>query len=824
MTATAHCVPDPGAPTPGELAASREWTDLCLPAATDATPPPTPGLRVLYASHKTVLRANAWGEPIRLGERTFEHGIYVDASHRLRVTLDHPAARFRASVGIDNNADARRGATMGHGSSTFHVLVGGTEAFATGVVTLANSPTEVDAPLDGATEFELHVGDAGDRAWDQSDWADARVVYEDGTEAYLDSFGLEKQLARQMPFSFTYGGKPSAQLLPTWERTVSERPLDGTRTLRTIAYKDPATGLTCQVQATLFADFPAADWVLTFTNEGRADTPILDDVQALDCAWPVGDDEPVTLRRSLGGEATPTAFQPIVEQVTPGGTVAFAPSGGRSSNGTLPFYRLEWPGGGACFAVGWSGQWHADVQRQGQLRVRTGMEQVHTVLRPGESIRSPRVLMVLWRGDDWQRAHNIYRRLAFAHYMPRVGGQLVYPIIAHPSSYDELRNSNEQNQMDILRATAEAGFEGYWLDAYWFEGYFPEGVGNWTIPIEETVRKKDYPHGIRPLSDAAHAAGLKFILWFEPERVAPGTRIGVEHPEWVLRVNNGPGGLLNLGDPAARKWMTDYLCRCIEAYDLDVLRIDFNIDPLPFWRAADTPDRQGIAEIRYNLGLYEMWDEILYRFPKLWIDNCASGGRRIDLETNRRSLPMWRSDYNDNNVMRGDSIADQGMTIGLSQFMPLNAGPAWRSDPYTWRSSSVGGPIPYWDPRPTDYSRDECKQAVAESGALRPYFQGDLWLLTDNSVDPKAWAAYQYNRPVEGDGFACFFRRQDSPYPAFEAALRGLAPEQRYDVQFCPGYAPARTAAMTGAELQALRVDLPRRGTSLVVRYKAVGQ
>ena len=83
-----------------------------------------------------------------------------------------------------------------------------------------------------------------------------------------------------------------------------------------------------------------------------------------------------------------------------------------------------------------------------------------------------------------------------------------------------------------------------------------------------------------------HKAGMQFVLWFEPERVTPISRIAKEHPEWVLHA--GPGdGLLNLGNPAARKWLTDYLSKCFRDWGVDVFRNDFNIDPLRFWRAAD---------------------------------------------------------------------------------------------------------------------------------------------------------------------------------------------------------------------------------------------
>ena len=59
------------------------------------------------------------------------------------------------------------------------------------------------------------------------------------------------------------------------------------------------------------------------------------------------------------------------------------------------------------------------------------------------------------------------------------------------------------------------------------EGLWPSGRGSW-------VNNKDFAGGLRPLGEAAHQKGLKFLLWFDPEGVIPGSVIAKEHPEWVL--------------------------------------------------------------------------------------------------------------------------------------------------------------------------------------------------------------------------------------------------------------------------------------------------
>jgi alpha-galactosidase len=645
-------------------------------------------------------------------------------------------------------------------------------------------------------------------------WFPATDVFAAGEETGFHA------IAGKVPFSFVYGGRHSSEILPAWRRTVVDQPLDASRSLRRIVYHDPATGLECEVALTLFQDSPALDWVLSFRQTGTNASLLLEQAQTLDAVFRIPSNQPVRLRRSKGSSCAADDFQPVVQEVAVGQAVAFGPVGGRSSDGELPFYRVQWADGGLCVAVGWSGQWKASVKREGDLRMKAGLDHLRARLHPGEGIRLPRVCLVYWSGEDYQRGHNLYRRLALRHFAPKINGRVAFPIIAHNSAYDELHNANETNQFDIIQAARAAGLEGFWLDAYWFEGYFPAGVGNWSIPVSRTVRARGFPHGLEPLAHRCRDLGLKFVLWFEPERVAPGTRLDREFPQWVLRVPNDSDGLWNLGNPEARQWMTDYLGQCIQAYQLDVLRIDFNIRPLPIWRAADTPGREGLTEVKYVSGLYQMWDELLQRFPRLVIDNCASGGRRIDLETNRRSVVMWRSDHNDNNTVRGDPLADQGMTMGLTLFAPLNAGPVWRSGPYWWRCASVGGPVPYWDLRRSTDSREQCRLAVRESQELRPYALGDFWLLTENSLARDQWAAWQFHRPEHDDGCALFFRRDNCPSPAFEPSLRGIRRDVTYQVSFHAGYREERTEVMSGAQLAQVRIEIPERQKSLLLRYQ----
>lgn len=124
--------------------------------------------------------------------------------------------------------------------------------------------------------------------------------------------------------------------------------------------------------------------------------------------------------------------------------------------------------------------------------------------------------------------------------------------------------------------------------------------------------------------------------------------------------------------------MTKYLIAVIKEYGIDCLRIGYNISPDVYWRHldADDPDRVGMAEIRYVEGLYKMWDDLLQTYPHRFIDNCASGGMRIDLETSARSIPLWRTDATIDPVARLDfnqaALHNQVMTAGLSRYVPFS--------------------------------------------------------------------------------------------------------------------------------------------------------
>jgi alpha-galactosidase len=632
--------------------------------------------------------------------------------------------------------------------------------------------------------------------------------------------------SQTLPFSFVYGGKDSSAIIGSWKKRVEDRVIDAARRVRTLTITDPATNLQISAVCTIYTDSPGVDWTLAFTNNGTTDTPIIERLKAVDVAITPGAGTSPVLHRLRGSMCTPDDWMPFDQALTPGAAYEFGAQNGRSSADS-PFFNVQYGEGGVITAVGWSGQWRGIVEASsaGALRIAAYQQNLHTVLHAGESLRSLRVMQLYWLGDDPYRAYNLFRRTMLGHIAPRINGVVIVPPIAHMStSFYELNDSTEANVMSHLNAAKGLGFEVFWLDAYWTKKGFPEGMGNYGFPISMAEPADRFPNGLKPIGDAAHDAGMGFLVWFEPERVAQGTYLAMDHPDWVI--GGSKGGLLNLGNDQAREHITAYLKAVITAYGIDCLRFDYNIDPLAYWEMLDTDmNRGGMGEMRYIEGLYRMWDDLLGAFPGLYIDDCASGGRRIDLETMSRALALWRSDNTCDMLdlkaatVRAAATKNQLMSAGLNRYVPFSTCGQMGSDPYLFRSGFNGGIAFSEDARPAGYPRAELARGIAEGKRLRKYWFGDFYPLSDVTPNATDWCVMQYDRPNERDGIVIGFRRDQAPADQ-AVSLRGIDPDGTYSVTWSYGYDVSETRKLRGVELQQLRLHIESQPGSVVVEYK----
>jgi alpha-galactosidase len=369
-----------------------------------------------------------------------------------------------------------------------------------------------------------------------------------------------------------------------------------------------------------------------------------------------------------------------------------------------------------------------------------------------------------------------------------------------------------------------------WVDAGWF-GKDEAKVGatvfnsNWGSLVGDWFPNPGYfPEGLGPVGKALKEMNLGFLLWLEPERVFKGTMWTREHPEF-LRGPSGDNYFFDLGNPAALRTLTDHLVQLINEGNISCYRQDFNMDPRPFWDAADAPDRVGMAEIRHITGLYQMWDDLLARCPGLLIDNCSSGGRRIDIETMSRSIPLWRSDAQCFPGFSGAIM--QAQTHGLGFWVPLSAGCCDREDTYMFRSALGQGldliMYEFEKDNSKHFSLDWLKQRLGELNQVRDFFSGDFYPLITFTLAEDSWAAWQFDRPETGAGMVLAFRRPQCAYLLADLPLKGLDAGADYEFRNADGGDVMRISGKECLE-KGIRITIETRPGSALWIYRKLSK
>ena len=454
-----------------------------------------------------------------------------------------------------------------------------------------------------------------------------------------------------------------------------------------------------------------------------------------------------------------------------------------SDNKCAPFFNIHKKGKGFFAAVGWTGQWHAEVERlPDEVLFKSGIPGLNFSLLPGEKIRTSSIVIMPYEANITE-SQNMWRRLVKEEYslIGREGRPEYGPLCTNV--WGGMKTSAVLERVNKIKDN-NIPFEYVWMDAGWYGLDTPPTPDEWEGSIwseltgDWRISCLSHPDELKDVSKAIHDAGMKFLLWLEPERTSKKSPMALQHPEYFLGLSEGISDnpltnadslILNLGNEDAWNYIYNTIADMIEKLDIDFYRQDANFGPVYFWDSADTrSDRKGITQIKHVMGLYRLWDALLERFPNLCIDNCASGGRRIDIETLRRSIPLWRSDY--------QCIANVSVDATLSHHMSYNewlpyhgTAPQRPYDLYRARCS-------YESALATSYSYSEnekfcdtpekvelVKKVCNEYLMLRPYFSEDFYPLTGVTSMPDVWSAVQFDRPSENDGILQIFRREKSP-------------------------------------------------------------
>lgn len=282
------------------------------------------------------------------------------------------------------------------------------------------------------------------------------------------------------------------------------------------------------------------------------------------------------------------------------------------------------------------------------------------LIASGETYVSPKVHMGAIFGtlDDAVNAgYDHIRRSALN--LPEAGGNALL-VGAGMGAEHDMSMETSIRFADQMRSV---GAEIFIVDAGWYCP--PNKETEWCDRTGDWIPDKDrYPNGIKELRDYLYSIGMKFGLWMEPERLGSNTRICKEHPEWFRKRPFGKTcpGFVDFTNPEAVAWVESEIARVIEEYQLDLFRVDYNINSTQYHYVKEG-QRYEYGTVKHYEAVYAMYERLKKRFPNVIFENCAGGGGRLDLAMLRNFNHTWVSDCQ-------KAPMSQYITNGISLVLP----------------------------------------------------------------------------------------------------------------------------------------------------------
>lgn len=364
-----------------------------------------------------------------------------------------------------------------------------------------------------------------------------------------------------------------------------------------------------------------------------------------------------------------------------------------------------------CFQIEHSGQWHAEYGTEPGERLYLALSGPTEAengwwknLKPGESFNTVPAAFGVVQGDVSAAAAALtaYRRK-----------------IRRPNADDEKLNvvfndymnclmgdpTDEKERMIIDKA-AQMGCEYYCLDCGWYDkGYWWDRVGEWVECPER------FPNGLKAVCEYAKKKNMVMGLWLEIEVMGVACELAAKLPDdWFIcrhgkRHIDNKRYLLDFRNPKVREYCSDVVERLIKDYGVGYFKIDYNVT---VGHGSDLySDSCSDAIMEHYKYLYQWYEEIFEKYPDLVIENCGSGGQRMD--------------YGMLKLLSLQSTSDQTDYIYNSYIAANVASAVTPEQAGMWV-------YPYED------EEEHVIYNMVNGLLLRPYVSGMVWKLSDNSM------------------------------------------------------------------------------------------
>jgi alpha-galactosidase len=216
--------------------------------------------------------------------------------------------------------------------------------------------------------------------------------------------------------------------------------------------------------------------------------------------------------------------------------------------------------------------------------------------------------------------------------------------------------------LPLIDAAAEAGCEYFCIDAGWYaSGEWWDGVGEW-LPSAER-----FPEGIKYVLDYIRSKGMVPGLWLELEVMGVNSpKLAEADESWFFKrhgklVKDRSRYQLDFRNPKVIAHANEVIRRLVEDYGVGYIKMDYNINA-GIGTETDA-DSFGDGLLQHNRAYLRWLDSVFERYPDLVIENCSSGGMRMDYAMLSRHSIQSTSDQE--NYVRYAAIAASS-PVGLT--------------------------------------------------------------------------------------------------------------------------------------------------------------
>lgn len=451
--------------------------------------------------------------------------------------------------------------------------------------------------------------------------------------------------------------------------------------------------------------------------------------------------------------------------------------------------------GGECygFSLLYSGGFHmqAEVDQIFQTRLVMGIDDsgFSWNLGPNQEFAAPEVCMCYSSEGFSRLSHNLHSAM-LNNLIRSSWKNKRRPILVNnwEATYFDF---NAGKLLKIAEEAADMGLDMFVLDDGWFGKRNDDcsGLGDWF------VNEDKLGCSLKELVDKVNDRGLMFGIWFEPEAISEDSDLYRNHPDWAMVV---PGRepirarsqlVLDMTRDDVVQYIKERLFAIIDSANIKYIKWDMNCSLAAAYSIKLPKNRQGEMRHRYVLGLYNVLEALVGRYPDLLIEGCSGGGGRFDAGMLYYAPQIWCSDNT-------DAIERLRIQYGTSFGYPMSSVSAHlsvcpnhqngRVTPFKTRGvCAMQGTFGYELDlsKMTDEEKVIAKEQINTFKQLYKLFQFGNYYRITSPYENRDFTAWEYAAKDGKEAYLAvvFTDVHGNPAPQF-VKFRGLCPEYTYEL------------------------------------------